>query len=180
MTADEPIPTTPSTAPQPAAPASDPGPDEALLVAWLSSRDVVCPVCSYNLRDLKTAICPECSARLRLQVGSENLSLGPWALAALSFALALGFDAVITTIMTIIFTVAEPPSPHEFFKVSVVLISFYCMDAACGLCLFTLFRRRKHWARMSRRAQWRTAWAIFFGVGVVHLLFGFGVMTWMK
>ena len=40
-----------------------------LLSVFLDGRDVVCPGCGYNLRDLQCSRCPECGEELTLQVG---------------------------------------------------------------------------------------------------------------
>jgi len=39
------------------------------LRTFLAGRDVACPACGYNLRDLGAARCPECGEELVLQVG---------------------------------------------------------------------------------------------------------------
>jgi hypothetical protein len=44
--------------------------DADLLRAFIAGRDVPCPVCQYNIRDLQHGTCPECGSDLRLQVGS--------------------------------------------------------------------------------------------------------------
>jgi DNA-directed RNA polymerase subunit RPC12/RpoP len=41
---------------------------ESQLIAFLAGRDVMCPQCSYNLRDLRAARCPECGEQLVLRV----------------------------------------------------------------------------------------------------------------
>ena len=38
--------------------------ERAKLLAYVAGRDVGCPGCEYNLRDLKTGICPECGLGL--------------------------------------------------------------------------------------------------------------------
>jgi len=40
-----------------------------LLRAFLVGRDVLCPACGYNLRDLLGERCPECGEEVVLQVG---------------------------------------------------------------------------------------------------------------
>jgi hypothetical protein len=45
----------------------EPSPD--LLRDFLSGRDVPCPNCEYNLRDLQGPLCPECGEKIMLQVG---------------------------------------------------------------------------------------------------------------
>jgi DNA-directed RNA polymerase subunit RPC12/RpoP len=45
-----------------------PSTDRDLLEAFLASRDIVCPRCSYNLRGSASDRCPECGARLALSL----------------------------------------------------------------------------------------------------------------
>ena len=42
--------------------------DERMLQAFLAGRDVGCPQCGYNVRDLRRAVCPECGERLALRL----------------------------------------------------------------------------------------------------------------
>jgi len=44
-----------------------PGHDQALRL-FMASRDVPCPHCGYNLRDLARARCPECGGRVTLSL----------------------------------------------------------------------------------------------------------------
>src|SRR5205823_14867222 len=48
-------------------PASD---DAAMLKQYLGSRDVPCPHCNYNLRNLTSNVCPECGEEVTLRVQS--------------------------------------------------------------------------------------------------------------
>jgi hypothetical protein len=41
-----------------------------LLRSYLADRDVACPQCKYNLRNLVGTTCPECGEALRLRVSS--------------------------------------------------------------------------------------------------------------
>src|SRR5439155_15756670 len=50
----------------------DPADDPALLAVYLSSRDVPCPQCGYNLRQLTGVNCPECGEALALRVQSAD------------------------------------------------------------------------------------------------------------
>ncbi|MEO1008619.1 MAG: hypothetical protein AAFX79_08635 [Planctomycetota bacterium] len=51
--------------------AAPPVPDE-LLVGYVRARDVPCPTCGYNLRDLATPTCPECGEGLVLRLGATT------------------------------------------------------------------------------------------------------------
>ncbi len=65
--------------------------DHQRLIAFLHGRDVPCPLCGYNLRDLTTPtnttptntptkptrpVCPECNHDLELTVGVDGLRIG--------------------------------------------------------------------------------------------------------
>lgn len=152
-----------------------PDPDP-LLVAYLAKADAPCPICDYNLRNLTTDTCPECSAKLHLRVGSENMTLGPWLGAVLSFALAVGFDAVMSLIFTVMFTVSRfanpPPAPYVTNQFIKALSVFLTLTLSCSLAIFILVRRRRRWMMMPRRAQWRYAVIAFASVFIIHLITG--------
>lgn len=56
---------------QPISPGRQTAPTDAdgLLLAFVRERDVPCPVCGYNLRNLTRPQCPECRKELVLAVG---------------------------------------------------------------------------------------------------------------
>lgn len=162
--------------------APDPAADAAALISFVAIRDAACPVCNYNLRGLKEARCPECSARLHLQVGSENLKLGPWFLAVLSFALALGFDGVVSLIMGVAFTIAtitERPTIGQVWPMLTVLASLVTLACISGAGVWMLVRRRRAFTRLRPSAQWRIAVGVFITVFVVHALSGVFIVTRM-
>ncbi len=150
---------------------------DPLLTTYLNSRDAPCPVCDYNLRGLKVDRCPECSAYLHLQVGSENTRLGAWLAAVMSFSLAVGFDAVMGLIVLVMFTVTffvrQPIAPIVRQQHMILLSGFLALAVTCGGGIFMLVRRRRRWMMLSRRVQWRWAAVIFVIVFIVHLLAGF-------
>lgn len=51
-------------------------PRDSLLV-FLADRDVACPTCGYNLRNLQSGRCPECSLELKLEELSAPRG-NPW------------------------------------------------------------------------------------------------------
>jgi hypothetical protein len=146
--------------------------DDQSLVTFLASREAPCPVCGYNLRGLARAACPECGAALRLQVGSENLALGPWFLAAVSFALGLGFDGVIGLLLAIGLIANPPPSPGVLTEAIWIVSGFVGGAGMCAGGIALLLKRRRAWLMMARRRQWTWAWAIFAGVGAAHAIYG--------
>lgn len=141
---------------------------ERLLREFLASNDAACPVCGYNLRGLLASTCPECNAPLALGVTSENLSIGPWVLAIVSFAMAAGFDGVVATLLTIAM-IANPP-PHWMPYTMVGM--FMTLAIASLACVVTVVRKRKRWAFRTRRIQWRWALLCLGGVFTLHACIG--------
>jgi hypothetical protein len=130
-----------------------------LLRALLASRDIVCPVCAYNLRGNESSNCPECGATLDLRVGSTDLKLGPWLTAVLGLAFPLGFVgiyAVFSFVAMLAFAVGGGSTPSAVSMLASVAVP----SLICALYAFLLWRlvrrRRKFWAK-PRRAQWRSA-----------------------
>lgn len=48
------------------------------LLAYVAGRDVECPVCKYNLRDLPSDRCPECGQSLMLRLAQVEPRLRLW------------------------------------------------------------------------------------------------------
>ncbi|MCC6660530.1 MAG: hypothetical protein IT437_06550 [Phycisphaerales bacterium] len=157
---------------------------EGALLSWLAGNDAPCPVCSYNLRGLKEPRCPECAAPLHLAVGSTHFVTGPWVLALVALSLAMGFDGVVLVLMTVggtIGWIAEgPPPPGFLWVIGSIYAGFTVLASVCGLGVWLLLRGRRAWLSQTPRRQWRVAVGLFAGVGVVHLLYGLAVVTYMQ
>lgn len=148
---------------------SDQDKDNEALVDWLKRHDESCPACAYSLVGLLEARCPECGAPLELAVASPNSNPGPWALAAISFALALGFDAVVTIFLTgvMLFIAGMPP----LFPQGLIYLGFLSLTIASVVGLILTISHRTWWARQDRPRQWRASRLIFMIVGAVHAAF---------
>lgn len=55
-----------------------PDTERDFLIAYLAERDVGCPKCSYSLRGLQEAICPECGQLIELRVLAPDPPMGAW------------------------------------------------------------------------------------------------------
>ena len=75
--------------------------DVARLLEFLRGRDVPCPLCRYNLRDLARAQCPECRHELLLAVGVTKPRF-LWFLAAVAPCAFSGIAAGLLLIPMII------------------------------------------------------------------------------
>jgi hypothetical protein len=97
-----------------------PPPGQDFLRVFLASRDVPCPACGYNLRDLEGSRCPECGDDLVLQVGLPEpkqaaLIAGLIGLAAGAgmSGLLIGYAAIVT-----LFRGIRPP-PGAFMVLTI-------------------------------------------------------------
>ena len=64
----------------------------SILLEFLRERDVLCPVCGYNLRNLTRPQCPECRKDLVLAVGLKKPRFG-WFLVTITPGLFSGIAA---------------------------------------------------------------------------------------
>ena len=120
-----------------------------LLHAWLSSRDVPCPVCGYSLRSIESATCPECGAQLDVRVGSTDLRIGLWLVGVISLTFALGFVGLFTIAYSLPVIVMGRLSPGNFIMLAISMVT------AVGymLVLRRLVRNRKKFWSKPIRAQ---------------------------
>jgi hypothetical protein len=136
----------------------DPGEAE-LLRALLTSRDITCPVCAYNLRGNESSNCPECGANLDLRVASTDLKLGPWLTAVLGLALPLGFASIagLVRVVGLLVYLADAASAGVLLSFLVYTSIPLVVSAVYGFLPWRLVkRRRKFWAR-PQRVQRRSA-----------------------
>jgi hypothetical protein len=153
--------------------------DAELLVAWLAGRDVTCPACGYSLRDLRRAVCPECSAPLGLAISSSSMGKGPWIMAVTSTALAMGVDGVVSVLIGLGMVVAPPPpTPAAWMTVSILLLLFLVLTGASASGLVAACRSRRRWPCWTRERQWWMGLATFAAVGGGHGLIGAVLAKW--
>ncbi len=125
--------------------------DTGRLVEFLQDRDVPCPQCGYNLRNLTGDDCPECGQKLRLSVGEQHLRFG-WFLAAVTPGLFSGIAAVL---MLILILAAKATGAGPFPPAIDALALFGFASGAAALAL--IVRRRKF---LQLRPQVQRTWAI--------------------
>jgi hypothetical protein len=66
-----------------------------LLEQYLAARDEPCPLCGYNLRDLKGGRCPECGDALRLHVGLVEPKKAAFLTGLIGLAAGGGFSVLL-------------------------------------------------------------------------------------
>jgi hypothetical protein len=125
-----------------------------LLLAFVRDRDVSCPRCAYNLRNLTRPICPECGETFTLRVGAERPVFG-LLLLTMAPGIFSGIAAVIFGLEMLVYPKAHPP---EMWFV-------YLFGALSGIFAGLLFAWR--WRFMKQKQRRQTYWAV--GVWAIHI-----------
>jgi hypothetical protein len=141
--------------------------DEAsLLLEFVRDRDVPCPRCGYNLRNLSAVACPECRETLALQVGFLKPRFG-WLLATVIPGFFSGICAALLAVPMVgsLFFSANSPAPWPVWAVD-------AFGWLSGLSALILVKHRYAFLRQPQATQ--RLWAGI--VWLVHL-FAFAALV---
>jgi hypothetical protein len=120
--------------------------DEHLL-RFVAGRDVECPGCQYNVRDLKITRCPECGDELELSLRLAEPRQGSLIAGLVGLAAGAGFGGLLLVYIGIIlFLSGRGGPPNDFFGITCTGFVVH----AIGLGIWI-----KNW-RNIRRARPRT------------------------
>ncbi len=122
-----------------------------LLLDFVRQRDVPCPLCGYNLRDLTLPRCPECRQDLLLTVGVRNLRF-VWLVATIAPCIFSGIAAAMLAIPILIaFGRGTDQAPMQV----VGLDAFGWLSGVAGLLIL-----RYRFAFLIRSPSTQRNWAI--------------------
>ena len=134
-----------------------PADGDKLLLEYVRDRDVPCPLCGYNLRDLSTPTCPECREALSLTIGFRKPRFG-WLLVTVTPGAFSGIAAAFLLIPLVGGLLFSPNSPAPW--------PIWGVDAfgwLSGLAALVLVKYRYAFLRLPQAAQRGCAvmaWAI--------------------
>ena len=94
--------------------------DSDFLRQFLAGRDVPCPMCKYNLRDLVGNRCPECGRSITLAVKAAEFNLATFTAGVVILAAGAGFF-VVAFLCPLLCDNGVPVPRDVFWLVSVVL-----------------------------------------------------------
>jgi hypothetical protein len=137
----------------------------AMLLEFLRDRDVHCPRCDYNLRNLTQPVCPECREELHLSVGQQRPRIG-WLIAALAPGIFSGIAAFFVTGMLILVNL----SPTGRVQWPPYALAAFGWLSVVGAVM--LYRRRYKFLKQRSEAQMAVAGVIWF----IHV--GYFVIIW--
>ena len=136
----------------------DDNPD-ALLQRYLANRDVPCPQCRYNLRDLTGNRCPECGEELELRVSpAEPRQAAPIA-GLVILAAGAGLNALLLLYAAILFVQGQHRGWRHFVKLNGIEAAVMLL----ALCVWLA-----NWRRIRRLATWRR-WLLVAGCAMLTL-----------
>lgn len=137
--------------------ATDPA---AALIAFVRGRDIPCPLCGYNLRDLVAPRCPECDEQLRLAVGLVEQRIAPYLL-TIAPCLAAGGSALVIGALVL-----------RFGSAPFGVLAWTIGATLSGLVGVALLSLRRRFMRRSARFQWMAAllaWLVHAAVFVAFV-----------
>jgi hypothetical protein len=134
-----------------------------LLQSLLSENDLPCPLCGYNLRNLKSDRCPECGEGLTLQIGLLEPRLGAYIALLAACCVGLGGSALFSMVGL----AAAPASWWRTFSAIVLLVQLILTAAALPIIL----RKRTRFRRLSPKVQRNIALAVCAVVAVLSATF---------
>ena len=118
------------------------------LRAYLRGRDVGCPLCGYNLRDLGSDRCPECGRFVRLGVSVAEPYLRAWVTMLVPLLLSAGVGVFVLCVVGM-----EGWPPPRMVVLRVSLSSFV---GAIPLAVLGVVLRRAI-LRIPQAGQWALA-----------------------
>jgi DNA-directed RNA polymerase subunit RPC12/RpoP len=131
-----PIPVAANTA-EPAVPT-----DSEFLRSYLAGRDVSCPTCGYNLRDLLGTRCPECGDELVLKVNTAEPRLAVLICGIIALAAGAGFSGLL-----LILVMADGGSVSG----DVLLVIFFGLLIESSVLVLWV----KSWRKVKAMPSWR-------------------------
>ena len=123
---------------------TEPASDE-ILHSFLRDRDVPCPLCGYNLRNLTGGRCPECGNDLVLRVGVTEPRLG--AFLVLLVACCTGFGGSLLFSL-----IALSAAPRNWWEKPAALV-LLAQLLLTGVLLPVIVKKRPRFRRLSVSTQ---------------------------
>jgi hypothetical protein len=125
--------------------------DATLLQDFLRERDVPCPRCGYNLRNLVGQRCPECGDELVLRVNLSEPKMGAFLTGLVGLASGAGFSGLLALYGLIMITIHDR-SMRGFFSSFMIVTAGGLLVLGLGLAIW--IRSRSYIRRQPSSRQW--------------------------
>ena len=145
---------------------------EDLLLVFLRDRDVPCPACAYNLRDLTTNHCPECGHGVSLRVELAERKLGAWVTLLVVSCLGAGMGVfLIAAIAAMSLRIGFADAVDDFAGGATMRIAALGFVGALPIAAGAWACRRRFIAVRSAMQWWIVAGVTLYVLGVYSLFF---------
>ena len=136
--------------------------EQEMLRLYLENRDVPCPACGYNIKQLQSSTCPECGRELKLSVGLVGLSnLWITALVAAIVPAACGLPFHLLILIALGHGASLSDATSEPEGVIFLMLVFYAL--CCTVFTILLIVMRQRFMRLNLRTQGGFATALIIG-----------------
>ena len=142
-----------------------------MLAAYLAGRDVPCPQCGYNLRDLAGHRCPECGDALALRLGLAEPRLGTLVAGLIGLSAGAGLSGLLLVYLFLTVTFRRGYDPDMWHFATVTAVPFLVE----GFALLVWVRRWPQ-VRRARPAVRRLLVAACWGLTAANIVvFSFSI-----
>lgn len=123
-----------------------------LFVAWIAAAERPCPNCGYALAGLRSPLCPECGAALRLRICSVEPRAQAYLFGLIGLGAGLGFCAIFLLFILMMLILLPGQSPGPSGPLPMIA---YCVvgSAATGFLLRLWWKYRRAFLRRSMRSR---------------------------
>jgi len=148
--------------------------EQEMLRQYLKNRNVPCPACGYNIKQLLSNTCPECGRELMLSVGIVGLSnLWITALVGAIVPAACGLPFHLLILIALSHGATPSDALSEPEGIIFLLLVFYALSCAVFSILLIVMRQR--FMRLRIQAQGTIATllviaAVFAGIVALALI----------
>jgi hypothetical protein len=138
-----------------------------MLRAFLAAQDIECPSCRYNVRGLRTDVCPECNQKLTLRLALTEPRLAGFIAGLAGLTSGLGFHTVLAAFFTYYYVFVRVRGGPPVDAYHMLLIS----AAILGVMTWLWIANGGAIRRMSFGARWTLVLGTFAFSAVSCIIF---------
>lgn len=139
-----------------------------LLEQHLASHEEQCPMCGYNLHNLRGRRCPECGQELTLHVALAEPRLGAFYTGMVGLAAGFGFTSLVLLWGAVALARRGGPEPWQ-------LLLLFVESVVLGAMLLTWIRKGAAIRRLPPAARQLLAALAWLAAVMAVLIFGMAV-----